>query len=295
MTRKPRTKPGVDNRRAFPKLWGSLVMLWFVPFYAFPHDFTLMGGINNFASDKTMEKPPPDINDGTFNIIGNAKLSGDFATNISYRLELGLDTIWRYYLAGEAAFRYNALKIGLGTFFQYSESGKEFLNPAMIVNLGFEFPGIFFIDFKTILLFYENLEKKSNFGYDYLALSTGYWTQNLVAGLYFDFKEFREKRTDTLLVRDSLTRYYFHVGIYDKNRMFTVNLDFGYEVLEFEMTTTKSDLAQTQAVFAGIEFIIQMTNSLAWHIKAEIPRPFVYPTDFFWYTALTGLTIKVSD
>jgi hypothetical protein len=286
-----------DNRRAFPerRFWVSLVMLCFVPLCVFPHDFTLMGKVSNFASDKTAENPPPDINDETISFAGDAEMSGDFSTNISYRLNLGLDTVWRYYLAGEAVFRYNALKFGFGTFFQYSEYGKEFLNPGMIVSLGFELPGAFFADIRTILTFYEDLEKKGNFGYDYLAFSVGYWTQNLIAGIYYDFKELKEKRTDTLLVQDSLGRIFFHTGIYDKNRMFTVNLDFGYEMLGLKMTGTKENIDQIQALFASIEFVFQMSNSVAWHIKGEIPWSFTYPLDDFWWTALTGFTIKLAD
>jgi hypothetical protein len=277
----------------------SLAMLCFVPLYIFPHDLTLMGGASNFTGDKTTETLPPEINDEIIDVIWNAELSGDFSTNISYRLDLGFDTIWRYYLAGEAVFRYNPVKLGLGTFFHCSkpeyELATDFLNPGMIVNVGFEFPGALFADFKTILTFYEKLEKKGNLGYDYLGFSIGYWTSYLIAGVYSDFKEFKEKRTDTLLVRDSLTRYFLHIGIYDKNRIFTVYLDFGYAVLEFEMSESKEESTQEKALFAGVEFIIQMSNSVSWHIKGEMPHPLYYPSDFFWWTAQTGLTIKLAD
>jgi hypothetical protein len=297
MDRNIRAKTGVYVLSVSYSLlfWGSFTILAFTPFYAFPHDLTIMGGTTNFTSNKEQRTTPPVIDDRLTNYTGNITLSGEFSQNITYKLDAGLDTIWRYYLAGGAVFRYNALKLGIGTFFQYSDIGKEFMHPSMIVNFGFEFPGAFFADFMIILSFYENLQKAGNFGYNYLACSTGYWTQNLIAGLSFDFKEFEERRIDTLLVRDSLTRYFFHAGIYDKNRMFTVNLDFGYEVLEFEMTETDSALAKAEALFAGVEFIIQMTNGLAWHIKGEFPHTLTYPSDFFWYTVLTGITIKLAD
>jgi hypothetical protein len=275
--------------------WGSLIIACFIPFYAHPHELTLMGGINNFGSDKTVTTPPPEIGDQTIAILGNVRLNGDFAENISYTFDLGRDTIWRYYLAGEAVFRYNGFKFGIGTFFQYSEAGQEFLKPSMIVNLGFELPGFFFVDCGTILTFRENLTKQGNFGYNYLAFSVGYWTQNLIAGFFYDFREFEERRTDTLLVRDSLTRSFFHAGIYDKNRMFTVNFDAGLEVLEFEMTETDSATVEMQVLFAGIEFIIQMGGSLSWHLKAEVPYPLEYPSDFLWYTVQTGFTIRLAD
>jgi hypothetical protein len=275
--------------------WGSFVILCLIQVPLFPHELTLMGGITNFTSDKAQDTPPPEIGDGILNIGANVKLSGDFVENISYELDLGLDTVWRYYLAGSAVFRYNAFKFGVGSFFQYSEQGNEFLNPSMIVNLGLEFPGAFFMDFKTILAFHENLIKEGNFSYNYLAFSIGYWTQNLIAGFYFDFKEFEERRTDALLVRDSLARYFFHAGIYDKNRMFTVNFDAGYETLEFEMTDARADMAKAEALFVGLELIIRITSGFSWHIKGEIPYPFVYPADFFWYTAQTGFTIRLAD
>jgi hypothetical protein len=222
-------------------------------------------------------------------------MNGDFAENIHYELDLGRDTIWRYYLAGNAIFRYNGFKFGLGSFFQYSEAGKEFLNPSMIVNLGLELPGLLFADFSTILTFRENLTKQGNFGYNYLAFSVGYWTQNLIAGIYYDFREFEERRTDTLLVRDSLSRLFFHAGVYDKNRMLTINFDAGLAILEFEMTQTDSELEETRVLFAGLEFIIQMGGSLSWRIKGEFPYPFNYPSDFFWYTVQTGFTIRLAD
>jgi hypothetical protein len=297
MTKKTRAKTGAHGLLASFRLqfWGSFIVLCLVPFYVFPHDLTLMGGMTNFTSDRTLTAMPPGINDQVTNVAGYARLSGDFMQNISYELDLGMDAVWQYYLMGDAVFRYNAFKFGFGTFFQYSEAGKEFLNPSMIINLGIEFPGAFFADFKTILSFYENLVKTGNFAYSYLAYAIGYWTQNLIAGIYFDSREFEERRTDTLLVRDSLTRYFFHAGIYDKNRMFTVNLDLGYEVLEFEMTETERDIAKAEAFFAGLEFIIQISNGLSWHIKGEIPYPFSYPSNFFWYTVMTGITIKLVD
>jgi hypothetical protein len=275
--------------------WEIFIILSFIPFYAFSHDLTVMGGMTNFTSDKAQVTMPPVINDQVVNYTGNITLSGEFAQNITYKLDAGLDTVWRFYLAGGAVFRYNALKLGFGTFFQYSDIGKEFLNPSMMVNLGFEFPGLFFADFMTMLSFHENLAKTGNFGYNYLACSAGYWTQNLIAGFSFDSREFEERRLDDLLVRDSLARYFFHAAIHDKSRIFTVNVDIGYEVLEFEMAKTDSGLAMAEALFAGLEFIVQITNGLSWHIKGEFPYPIDYSANFFWYTALTGITIKLAD
>jgi hypothetical protein len=267
-----------------------------VPASLFSHELTLMGGLSTFAFDKTDETPPPEISDEDWFITGNAWLSGDFAENISYRCEVGLDTVWRYYLMGEAVFRYYPLKLGIGSFFQYSEEGSEFLNPAMIASAGLEFPGAFFIDARTIVAPYENLLKPGNFAYSYIGFSIGYWTQNLVAGIYFDFKEFEERRTDDLLARDALTRYFAHIGIYDKNRMFTVNIDIGSEVLESEMTGAAADITTVSVLFAAVECIIQMGNTLAWHLKGEIPFAMDYPnSDFFWYKAWTGITVKLAD
>jgi hypothetical protein len=296
MARKIRTKPG-EYDLIFSRLlfWGSFIILSFIPSPVFPHDLTIMGGMTNFTTNKMQITPPPAISDQIVGNKGNIALSGEVAQNITYELDAGLDTIWRFYLAGGAVFRYNPLKFGFGTFFQYSDIGKEFLNPSLIVNVGVEFPSFFFADFTTILSFYKNLAKTGNFGYSYLACSAGYWTQNLIAGFNYDFKEFEERRLDDLLVRDSLARYFFHAAIHDKSRRFTVNVDFGYEVLEFEITKTDSSLAKTEALFAGLEFIIQMTNSLAWHIKGEFPHTMEYTTDFFWYSVQTGITIKLAD
>ncbi|MDR1229811.1 MAG: hypothetical protein LBK61_00250 [Spirochaetaceae bacterium] len=297
MTRKTRTKTGVYVLSVFSRLlfWGNFIILAFTPFYVFSHDLTVMGGMTNFTSDKAQVTVPPVIDDQVTNYTGSITLSGEFSQNMTYELDAGLDTVWRYYLAGGTAFRLNALKLGFGTFFQYSDIGKEFLNPSMIVNIGFEFPGFFFVDCVTILSFYENLAKIGNFGYNYLAGSAGYWTQNLIAGFNFDTREFEEQRVDTLQARNSLTRYFFHAAIHDKNRRFTVNLDIGYEVLEFEMAKTDSGLVKTEALFAGLEFIVQLTNGFAWHMKGELPYPFEYPSDLFWYTVLAGITIKLAD
>ncbi|MDR0638420.1 MAG: hypothetical protein LBG27_05905 [Spirochaetaceae bacterium] len=246
-------------------------------------------------TDKTTVTPPPEINDQSSAIIGNARLSGDFAENISYRFDLGLDSLWRYYLSGEALFRFSIFKLGAGSFFHYSEKGTEILNPALIATAGIELPGLFFVEGKTIMTFFADLSDPGSIDYNYLGWSAGYWTQDLIAGFYYDSKKMEEKRTDTLLVRDSLTRYFFHAGIYDKNRMWTINLDFGYEEMVFEMTKTDVESVQTEAIFAGLEVILRISNSLSWHIKGEVPYPLDYPADVFWWTAATGFTIKLAD
>jgi hypothetical protein len=299
-SKNPQSESKIHPRQAASKLrkrigLGSFIALLVIPAPIFSQELTIMGGLTNFIFDKETVTTSPEINDGLLYIVGNVKLSGDFAENISYSLDLGGDSIWRYYLAGEAVFRFGLFKIGIGSFFHYSELGKEFLNPALIANFGIEIPGAFFVDGKVIMPFYENLAKTGNFSYNYLGLSVGYWTQNLVAGIYADYKEFEEQRVSTLRVRDALTRIFFHAGIYDKNRMWTVNLDMGYEVLECEMTKTVSDLVRVPVVFAGLELIVRVSDRLSWHLKGEIPYPFSYPADYFWWTATTGFTVKLAD
>ncbi|MDR1468634.1 MAG: hypothetical protein LBT00_05010 [Spirochaetaceae bacterium] len=244
-------------------------------------------------TDKTTTTPPPEMNDRISTRIGSVRLSGDFAENIHYSFDLGRDSLWRYYLSGEAAFRLSIFKLGAGSFFHYSEYGNEILNPALIAIAGIELPGLFFVEGKAIMTFQADLSDIGAIDYAYRGLSAGYWTQDLIAGFYYDAKKMEEKRTETLLVRDSLIRYFFHAGIYDKNRMWTLNLDFGYEEMEFDMTNV--DAARTTALFAGLEVILRMSNRLSWHIKGEVPYPFVYPADVFWWTAATGFTITLAD
>jgi hypothetical protein len=266
-----------------------------MPVSVFSHDLTIMGGMTNFMTDKTTVTPPPEIDDQVSAIIGSIRLNGDFAKNISYRFDMGRESLWRYYLAGEALFRFSIFKIGGGSFFHCSEYGSEVLNPALIATVGIELPGLFFVEGKTIMTFQADLSERGAIDYNYLGLSAGYWTQDLVAGFYYDSKKMEEKRTETLLVQDSLTRYFFHAGIYDKNRMWTINLDLGYEEMQFEMTRTTTDIAFTEALFAGMEVILRLSNGLSWHVKGEIPYPFEYPADVFWWTAATGFTIKLAD
>jgi hypothetical protein len=277
------------------KLWGSLVMLCAVSVSGFPHELMLMGGMDTSAPDKTVTAPPIRFNSTENSIIGNVRLSGDFAKNISYGFEAGLDSIWRYYLMGEAAFRFGFLKLGVGTFFQYSEIGTEFLNPAVIANVGIEFPGIFFMDGKAFLLPYEDLSKTGNFGYSYAALSVGYWTQNLIAGLSFDYKKFEEKRTDDLLAKDTLTRYFVHAGIYDKNRMFTTYLDFGYETLTAEISGAAAESILIQAFFVDVEFKIQLASGIAWHIRGGSPFVAADTLLGILFKATTGISIRLAD
>jgi hypothetical protein len=252
-----------------------------------------MGGMTNFTTDKTTVTPPPEINDQVSTAIGSISLSGDFAKSMSYHFDLARDSLWRYYLSGEAVFRFSIFKLGGGSFFHYSETGAEILNPAVIGTVGIELPGLFFVEGRTIRTFQADLSKTGGIDYNYLSLSAGYWTQDLVAGFYYDSKKMEEKRTETLLVRDSLTRYFFHTGIYDKNRMWTINLDVGYEEMVSEMTDAGT--ASIEVLFAGLEVILHVSSSLSWHIKGEIPYPFEYPASVLWWKAATGFTIKLAD
>jgi hypothetical protein len=270
-------------------------MLLSMPVSVFSHDLTIMGGMTNFMTDRTAVTPPPEMNDQISTPIGNARLNGDFAENISYRFELGADSLWRYYLSGEALFRWSFLKLGAGSFFHYSETGSEILNPALIATAGIEFPGLFFVEGKTIMTFQPELSEKGAIDYNYLGGGAGYWTQDLIAGFYYESKKMEERRTETLLARDSLTRYFFHAGIYDKNRMWTVYLDLGYEEMVLEMAETNTSTERTEALFAGMEVILRISSGLSWHVKGEIPYPFEYPADVFWWTAATGFTIKLAD
>jgi hypothetical protein len=274
----------------------SIIVLWFIPVDIFPHDLTLMGGLTNFTSNEAIKTPPPVIADRQFKMLGSAGLSGDFSTNISYRLELGLDPLGCYYLMGETAFRFGILKVGAGSLFSYSTLGVDLLsNPALIANVGLEIPGALFAEGKVVRTFSDGPAEIGETGYDYLGVSVGYWTQDIIAGFYYDSKKLARKRSASLVSLDSLVRYFIHAGIYDKNRLWTINLDMGFEVLRSEMGKAAQDATQVEALFAGLEVIARVSNRLSLHIKGEVPHAFVYPSDFFWWSLATGLTIRLAD
>jgi hypothetical protein len=270
-------------------------MLLSMPVSVFPHEMTILGGMTNFMTDKTTITPPPEINDQVSAPIGTIQFAGDFAENISYRFELGADSLWHYYLSGEALFRWSIFKLGAGSFFYYSETGSEILNPALMATAGIELPGFFFVEGKTIMTFQADLSDVGAIDYNYLEGSVGYWTQNLIAGFYYSSKKLEEKRTETMLVRNSLDRSFFHAAIYDKNRMWTVGLNFGYQEMTFEMAGTNASPAWVSVLFAGMEVIIRISSGLSWHVEAEMPYPFIYPAEAFWWKAETGFTFRLAD
>ncbi|MDR1096004.1 MAG: hypothetical protein LBL31_06420 [Spirochaetaceae bacterium] len=60
MARKTRAKSGAYNTSVSSRLlYGEIfIILSFIPFYAFSHDLTIMGGMINFTSDKMLVTMP---------------------------------------------------------------------------------------------------------------------------------------------------------------------------------------------------------------------------------------------
>jgi hypothetical protein len=275
----------------------SLVLFCAAPFQLFSHSLTLLGGVNTF---KFVDDPAAiSLTDSEYAIEGSADIRGHVAENITYFFGGGIDTIWRYYLNGEAVFRFDQFKLGVGTHFQYSQEGKEFLYPAVSALIGIEVPGAIYTEVKTVLMLYENLAKVGNIGYNYVEFGIGYWTLDLVAGFGFDYKEYAENRENNYIIRDIRKRYFLHTEIHDKNKPWTVTLDAGWQTFQRTVTdiAAASDNDETAKVlFFDADFSIRLSRWLSWHIKGGIPLALFYPhSEFFWLNAQTGISLTIVD
>jgi hypothetical protein len=276
-------------------------VFFLLPFLIYAHELTITGGVDNYAFSPTAEGPEPALD--TLSYIPNAdfSLAGSFSQNITYHFGASLNTMYRYAVQGEAIFRASYFDIGIGTFFEFSDNGKQYFYPGLIGYIGIDVPEAFFLNGRIIVNLYNYKETVGNIAFDLIEANLGYWAPNTKIGAAVQRKIFQERRLEELYVKETLLRYYLHILIFQKNMPFTITVDGGYQVLTADYTELpavpgvdgKKSLAIT-TYFGGMEWTINL-GSFKLILGGEIPFAMEAPwSQLFFFKAWAGFSVNIA-
>jgi hypothetical protein len=282
------------------KAFIAVVTLVLCPFFAFCHELTILGGLDNLAFSPKDAGAVPAYDESEYKPNITAAFTGEFSGVAKYRLAFDADTILRYGISGEAEFNFSPAIIGLGTFVCFSDESDYTLIPGIIAALGFDLPAGIFLRAKTILSI-TDLTKTGNLGFHYEHVQGGFWAPNVLFSINFDSKKFDEIRSlnsSSLIVEDSLKRTWAQFDFFSKNIPFNIQLTAGYE----ELVINYKDIGDDKIIgvaFGGVFLTFNFSTSFALNIGGEIPfsaeAKYSQYANTFFYKARCGFTIKLAD
>jgi hypothetical protein len=144
-------------------------------------------------------------------------------------------------------FEYGSL--ALGPVFVLWNSAGGFVKPGLSLRAGIEFPG------KVFALLEGNATigalTPGDYSEEYGRAALGAWVPFAVITLSAEQEKFSSANESGVLIQDRRTRYSFSAAAFKKNVPYTVDLNFGYQILEREYT---SDTDSLKSLFLGCEF-----------------------------------------
>ncbi|MCL2832295.1 MAG: hypothetical protein FWD78_03915 [Treponema sp.] len=253
-------------------------------------DIGLYGGAGNIAFDTKSKS-----------ILGDAVLPKAFTPHlyplagayvsgengfVSYEGGFQMDPILRNRLYADIGIEMSFFSMKVGPFIGLMNTDEEFFNPGFTAALGFQLPGIFFINFEASSSFGPALETTGSYTQKTGGISAGFWVPYVICSLNMSSNSYAQRIDLNLLAEDSIDRYFFRADIFTKNVPFTIKVDIGYALLkrsyssqvvtdgavsgEYDIVTSKTS-DQLKFIYAGLQAAYSINSMFKLYAGAEMP------------------------
>jgi len=273
----------------------------------FPIDLKVLGGLGNISFDHGRSSSLS-AEEGIFepNLfpLFLAQLSGDF-NNLSCSVGFKRDPLMRNNLFANlrADLEYFFLEAG-PTIGLFNSKALPFA-PGISAGLGFQIPGIIFVQASGSSTLGILMDIKDNYFQRTGALSAGFWVPYVVCSLNMSIQTFSFREELNLLIEDNLTRYFFRADVYTKNIPYTIRVDLGFQNLSRSYSSQiingvilekETETDEFKSIYLGLEGTYTFSPELKFLLGGDIPvhswgvRPMKEPSrSTFFFQAWTGV------
>ncbi|MDR0390234.1 MAG: hypothetical protein LBH73_09190 [Spirochaetaceae bacterium] len=181
----------------------------------------------------------------------DAVLSGDAFDRFSYTVAFKRGPVLGNQLSALIGVDLGYGSLAVGPVFGLWNNFDEFIKPGLSVQASLDFPG------KAFAVLEGNstlgaLVTEDDYAAEYGRIALGFWVPYVVITLNAEREEFLTNKSGGF-IRDSRLRYSLNAAAFKKNVPYTIDLDFGYQILAREYNAT-GDTDSLRSLFLGCEF-----------------------------------------
>ncbi|MDR1904876.1 MAG: hypothetical protein LBQ88_21665 [Treponema sp.] len=290
-----------------------IILLAVLPAFLGAMDLRVEGGAGNlrFGPDGTAALGPAGKAFEPFiNIGGLIQLDGNYGDHFIYRAGLERDGVLNNRIITAAGFDLDYVGLDLGPFVGIFNTEECLMNPGIAASFRFNIPGVLFAAAAAASTIGGSLQSPGDYSQELGEFSLGFQIPHIIFTASLTTKRFSWQQDAALLNRDELNRYNLLMEIFAKNVPYMVHINMGYQNLKRSYITNSIDMTgapllvnntvkdELNAVYAGFEFVYQISSSLKIFLGVESPvyawggTPLKSPAkDSFIFNAGGGLVL----
>ena len=244
----------------------------------------LTAGLGNFSYDQDRTTAlSDDAVKGSFSPnffpLALARFSGDYR-NIAYSAGFEKDPLAKNRVFMNVKTDFDFFFLEAGPYVGLFNTKQLPFNPGLSASMGFSFPGIVFINVSGASTLGPIMDVTGYYYQNKGGLSAGFWVPYVVCSVNISSENFTTREKDTLLIKNSLAKYFFRADVFTKNIPYTIRVDLGFENLSRSYTSQDisggslikdSETDEFKSIFMGLELIYTFTPAFKILLGGEMP------------------------